>query len=132
MPEVYFSTDKCIRDLSGECLLWGLSSTLSDNKPYVDCFLGDFLNFRKSGLKEIFSQLPLLILYYIIIFLTININISIMIHGCHKSGKPGKLGKMSIFDQKQGKPGKVRAKVWKSGQSQGIFLKMVFRLLVFW
>ena len=55
-----------------------------------------------------------------------------MIHGCHKSGKPGKLGKMSIFDQKQGKPGKVRAKVWKSEQSQGIFLKMVFRLLVFW
>ena len=31
--------------------------------------------------------------------------------GCHKSGKPGK---MSIFDQNQGKPGKVREKSGKN------------------
>ena len=29
-------------------------------------------------------------------------------HGCHKSGKPGK---MSVFDQNQGKPGKVKENV---------------------
>ena len=40
-------------------------------------------------------------------------------------GKPGKPGKMSIFDQNQGNTGKVREKVWKSGKIQGKFLKMV-------
>ena len=40
---------------------------------------------------------------------------------CHKSGKSEKLGKMSIFDQNQGKPGKVREKVSKSAKSQGKF-----------
>ena len=29
----------------------------------------------------------------------------IVLQGCHKSGKPGR---MSIFDENQGKPGKVR------------------------
>ena len=45
-----------------------------------------------------------------------------MIQGCRKSGK---LGKMSIFDQKQGKPGKVRAKsgeIFKNGFSSSSFL----------
>ena len=52
-----------------------------------------------------------------------------LLQGCHKSGKPGK---MSVFDQNQGKPGKVRGKVWKSGKSHGKCLKMVVCLQVFW
>ena len=45
-------------------------------------------------------------------------------------GKPGKPGKMSIFDQNQGNTGKVREKVWKSENSGEIFKNGC--LLVFW
>ena len=39
----------------------------------------------------------------------------------HKSGKSGKPGKMSNFGQNQGRLGKVREKIWKSGKSQENF-----------